>query len=94
MPSSVARDVGVVAAVGRVVLQQVGEGVRAGQVVDGDDLEQVVEAALLDRLEDLAADPAEAVDRDPVDHRLLPSRALASEPSSLSIGARTVQRQS
>jgi len=43
------------------VLQQMGEGGRIGQVVDGDDLDVRV---VLDRAEDVAADPAESVDAD------------------------------
>ena len=58
-------------AVGGVVLEQVGEGFVLGQVIDRHDLEQVGEPALIDGLEDLAADAAETIDADLVHHAML-----------------------
>ena len=52
MSSSAASTVAGVAAVDRVVLEQVGERRRVGQVVDGDDLEVAV--PLRGRAEDVA----------------------------------------
>jgi hypothetical protein len=60
-------DRALIGAVGRVVLHQVGVRLRVDEVVDGDDL-QLVAMALVDRLDDLAADAAEPVDSDLLAH--------------------------
>ena len=49
------------AAVVRVVLEQIGQRLVVGQVIDGDDFE-IVRVALPDGAEDLATDAAETVD--------------------------------
>ena len=54
----------------RVVLEQVPERPRVGDVVDGDDLD--VRARLVRCAEDVAADAAEAVDPDAYSHGLEP----------------------
>ena len=59
-------DVAVVGAVGRVVLEQERVHLGVDEVVDRDDLD--VRGALDERLERLAADPAEAVDADAGGH--------------------------
>ena len=64
--SPVAVDVGVEPAEDRVVLQQVRQGLVVGQVVDGDDLD--VGTGRSDGAEEVAADPAEAVDTDTNGH--------------------------
>jgi len=55
----------------RVVLQEVRHGLRVPEVVQRDDLD--VGAQLLLRAEEVAADPAEAVDADPGCHPVLAS---------------------
>src|SRR5690606_869209 len=64
-------NVQVVHAVGGVILEQVGQGVRAGQVVDGDDLQRVV-VLPDDGLEHLPANASEPIDPDTNSH-FLPS---------------------
>jgi hypothetical protein len=54
-------------AVDRVVLEEVRERLRVGEVVDGDDL-QVLGAALRDGAHDAASDTSESVDRDASGH--------------------------
>ena len=60
------------AAVGGVVLEQVGVGLGVGQVVDRHDL-QLVRVALHDGAQGLAPDASEAVDPDPSSHCHSPS---------------------
>ena len=59
----------------RVVLQQVGEGVGAGDVVDGHELE----LCLIERCaQDVAPDPSESVDADPDGHGCLPPESVSA----------------
>ena len=66
MLSSLASTLRVQVAEHRVVLQQVRERVRAGQIVDGDEVDVLVAER---RPHDVAADAAETVDPDPDRHR-------------------------
>ena len=51
----------------RIVAQQMGVGLDRAEVVDGDDLD-VVAAGLVDGAQDVAANAAKSVDRDPDCH--------------------------
>ena len=62
------RAAGLEFAVNRVVLEQVRERLRVGQVVDGDDLD-VGDPALDERADDAASDPSETIDSDFRRHR-------------------------
>ena len=72
---SPASNVAVVGAVGRVVLEQQRVHLGIDEVIDRDDLD--VRGALDERLERLAADPAEAVDADTDCHLGTSSRPLS-----------------
>ena len=78
------RHVAVVRAVHRVVLEQVRERLRVGEIVDGDELD-VGNALLLGGADDLPADAAEAVDADANGHDL---ESLLCEARSPIAGAR------
>ena len=73
------RDVACERAEHRVVLQEVGHRLRVAEVVERDDLD--VGAQLLLRAEEVAADPAEAVDADPGCHALLASVCVEWVPA-------------
>ena len=62
-PSFAATSRGLEGAVDAVVLEQVREGLRVGQIVDGDDFD-VVDLALDERAQDAATDATETVDAD------------------------------
>ena len=66
------------AAVDRVVLEQVGESGRIGDVVDGDDLQ--LRMAFHDGPYQEATDPAEPVDTDLDSHVGLPSKVSFARP--------------
>ena len=69
-------DLPLVAAVGGVVVQEVGQRLRVGDVVDRDPLD--VRALGLGGAEDVAADPAETVDPDAYGHGFSPSLRFRS----------------
>ncbi len=64
-------DVAIEASVDRIVLEEVGESLRVGEIVHRDEVE-VSDARLLSSAEDLAADAAEAIDSDANCHLRFP----------------------
>ena len=71
-------DLGREAAEDRVVLEQVGERARVGEVVDGDELD--VRSRRVRGAEDVAPDASETVDADLHSHEVMPPEFVLVEP--------------